>query len=101
MKASAIYLKAAKLIDDCACNRACVAIESAQGRDYFDGEWGGDTPALTEYVDLILCGEEISSILYGSRCDSGTARDARVIALLLAHAIALDEEKIAGRIGGK
>jgi len=89
MKASAIYRKAARLIANGKSDRACLAIEAAQGRLYFGVN--PKSPAHDEYKDLILGGEDCTPRLFPhySQCE---ADDVRVLALLLMAEIAADAE---------
>jgi len=98
MKPSTIYREAARAIAEGEQARSCVAIEAAQGLDYYS-PGGVKSPACEAYVDLILGGEKTTNMLfpvdpdklYVERVKADAA--VRVLALLLMAEIAADAER--------
>ena len=90
MKRSAIYRKAARLIESGSMDRSCWAVVSAEnaGRALWE-----NTPAREAYADQILGGEEDTYALdWGPNgADSREAKRIRVLALCFMAAIAESE----------
>jgi hypothetical protein len=83
-KRAAIYRKAAKLIDDGFCDRSCWAVKSAATGDIF-----GPCPECDEFVDVMLGGSDVTSMLpFGNTSDTIMEdRDIRILLLCFMAAI--------------